>query len=232
MSRLKVTIGEKVDVSTGAGQVYRTLLEDITSDGHLVISAPIFRGIPVILHKDQEIVLYFYRDNGRFGLDARVEGFTLDQNLRLISLLPTSAPRKQQRRESYRLQATLEAMIRPFTGGSIITDDFLKDDETKWEKVLTNNISETGFSVNTLTDYARNDQIYIKLFLCKVGEKVPPVELIGAIRQRETVDFATEKYRIGVEFITLTDDVRRQIARFLLLRQQEYIRAEANRDGE
>lgn len=220
----KIKIGEKVAISFGQSSTYPTLLEDITAEGHLVISAPLRRNIPIILKKEQEIQLHYFRDNGRFTIDTQVQGFKISGNLRLIILEQQSEPRKQQRRASFRLGASLEAGIKPYVGGySIIADD----DNQPWENTKTNNISETGVSLNTHTHYSLEDKLLIRLLLPKADSEAELLEVVGAVRQINLADYNSEQYTVGLEFLDCPEDVRRAIAKFVLLRQQELLKIEA-----
>ena len=225
-------IGERIGVSLDGEHLYPTLLEDITEDDHLIISVPLYRGIPIIMKVEQQIIIYFFRDNGRFCIDVQVEEIIMRGSLRLILLLPLSEPRKQQRRNSFRLRIGLTALIRPFGGGTFPPDPFFSEDVlTPWEEVLTNNLSETGVSINSAIQHKIGDCLHMKITLDHARDHVEQIELLGIVRQLQTIEYLGTQYRLGLEFLPYSYSLRKIIATFVLKKQQQMMRAELDFDS-
>ena len=220
-------IGEKIAISLDGEVLYPTLLEDMTEEGQLVISVPLYRGIPIIMKVEQHVQFYFFRENGRLCVDVQVEEIIMRGPLRLITLLPLSEPHRQQRRNSFRLRIGLSALIRPFSGNTFPADPFLLEENlTPWEEVLTNNLSETGVSVNSIISHKTGDCLHLKITLDHAPDHMEQLELLGVVRQVQVLEYLGTQYRLGVEFLPYSDKLRRLIAKFVLKKQQQVIRTE------
>ena len=218
-----IQIGSKVDLFLGRGPFYRTQLEDMTEDGRLVISTPLHRGVPIILRKNQEIELYFYRDNGRYCIDVSVYDFSISNNVRLIILDILSEPRKQQRRESYRLPILRDVLILRDAYGPF-TAYYEKDiDKSLLIKASTENLSETGMAMRTRTEFSNGDKFWARIFIQWPSENSLPITVRCRIVQVQ-YDHIKAIYRYGVHFIACTEDDRANIAKFVLAEQQRNIR--------
>ena len=220
-------IGENIGISLDGELIYPTLLEDITEDKHLVVSVPLYRGIPIIMKIDQQVQFFFFRESGRFYIDAQVEEIVVRGTLRLVSLLPLSEPHKQQRRNSFRLPIVLSTLIRPYTENAFPPDPFAKNEDfTPWEGVLTNNLSETGVSVNSVVPYKTDDLLQIKITLDHAPDHMEQIELLGIIRQVQAIEHMGIQYRLGLEFLPYAEKLRRLIARYVLKKQRQAARKE------
>lgn len=220
-------IGEKIGVSLDGEHLHPTLLEDITAGNRLVISAPLYRGLPIIMKVEQQMQFFFFRENGRFCLDVQVEEIIMQGELCLISLLPLSEPLQQQRRNSFRLRICLSALIRPFDINALKTDPFFEEDDiTPWENVLTNNLSESGVSLNSIVPHKTGDCLHIKITLDHAPDHLEQIELLGVIRQTQTIEYLGTQYRLGIEFLPSSENLRGLIAKFVLKKQQQILRSE------
>ncbi|MCL1975854.1 MAG: flagellar brake protein [Firmicutes bacterium] len=229
---MSLKIGEKIGISLDGDTLYPTLLEDITEDKRLIVSVPLYRGIPIILKLEQHVKFFFFRDNGRFCLDVQVEEIILHGPLRLISLLPLSEPHKQQRRNAFRLSIGLSALIRPYSGNTLIPDFYFEDEDiTPWEEVLTNNLSETGVSLNSIVPHNIGDFLHLKITLDHARDHLEQIELFGIIRQFQSIEYLGALYRLGVEFLPYSEKLRSIVAKYLLKKQQQIIRTELDFDS-
>ncbi len=218
-------IGDKIGISVSGGRVFPTMIEDITEDGILIASVPLFRSVPIILKLKQKVTVFYYRDNGRFSVDCLVDEILVEGNLRLMALERVSEPRKQQRRNSYRLRINLNIKARPFIGGPFPpTEQEMADDPTPWEEVLTNNLSETGISFNSQKNYEHGDKLHVILSLPTGPDQKAQFDLLGIVRQVENQDLTTKRYRLGIEFPPYGEDDRRFISKFILRWQQQMLR--------
>lgn len=256
MESFKYKIGERADVSLGKGQAYRTKLEDITEEGYLVISQPIYRGIPVIMHVDQELEIFLYRKNGRFSVKAKVVGIEVSEALRLILLEALHEPARLQRREAFRLPVRLKAVVQPEGGDE---DEFEDADDdfdapeaevrgfddgpfaseadggkpSDTERTVTFDLSETGVALRTVHERTVGEKLRIRVWLNWPKENSPPIEYIGEIVQVNKDARDAEYYRIGVKFLDYTKAQRSMMSKFILQQQQEKIRRQrfVERDG-
>jgi c-di-GMP-binding flagellar brake protein YcgR len=225
-------IGEQIGISTDGERLYPTLLEDITEDNRLIVSVPIYRGIPIIIKVDQHLRFFFFRENGRFCIDVLVEEIIMQGPLRLIALAPLSEPLKQQRRNSFRLRIGLSALIRPYGGGLAAGGPYFEEEDMiPWEDVITNNLSETGVSLNSVISHKTGDCLQLKITLDHDPHHLEEIELLGIVRQVQALENLSTQYRLGVEFLPYSDKLRQLIAKFVMKKQQQIIRAELELDN-
>ena len=221
-TKLKLKIGERVDISLDSPVTYRTLVEDLHEDGTIIISAPLIRNIPLIAHREQVVRLHFYRDNGRFIQQTKVNGFMVEGNVRLIILEPLDEPLKQQRREAYRLKTRRNVMFKHYKNGPFEPQN---KEYTNYDEVpsVTEDISETGICLRCEEVFEEGDKIYLKVFLDWPNKGEKPLIMAGQIRQFKKVENKKYAYA-GIEFFDMPDELRRQIARYVLAQQQKMLR--------
>lgn len=231
--QLNLRIGEKVQISLDdSSQVFPTLLEDIMEDGRLIISGPLYRGYPLAILPEQGVKIYYFRENGRYCIDCQAEKIFVHEELRLISLLVLSEPEKQQRRGSFRLPVNLDAFIRAMNEEDPPQlQAFLQSqDQMDWETAMTHNLSETGVSINSKSDYQIGDPVLIRLQLEDQNPK-NRIELLGVVRRAEKIELTRLPYcRLGIEFTNYNESMRRRVAKFLLKKQQLVLQMKKNFD--
>lgn len=222
MKEIKIEVRDKVDLFLRRGPYYPTVINDITKDGLLFVSVPIYRGISIVLHMDQELQLFFYRDSGRYAVDVKVIGFELSGEIKLIKLLPLSLPVKQQRRESFRLKARLRAIIRPQLLGAFPFNPSFEDDE-EMDYVFTSDISSTGIAFRTTVKYSVGEKFFLKLFLEWPEPDAEPIDISCVIKQVGIVDVVTGEYQIGAMFADISEETMNYITRFVLAEESRRI---------
>jgi c-di-GMP-binding flagellar brake protein YcgR len=176
--------------------------------------------MPAALRTRQELFAYFYRDNGKFTMDARVVGFHTRENLRLVELESLSDLKKEQRREFYRLPVSLsaEALSLPISihaetralphtlpqlNSAISYEDAVEQLTkvgTPEEGVVAKDISSSGLSLRTKSSHEMGDRMVVKVSLGWPSEKSPPISAVVEVRRVE-FDSSTGVYALGVEFI-------------------------------
>ena len=214
-----IKIREKLDLYLGKGPYYRTVAEDISEDNTLLVSIPTFRGIPIILRPGQEVNLYFYRENGRYVIKARVVGFELSGQIRLARLFALSAPERQQRRESFRISAMLRTILRPYYLGPFPYKP-VPEEEQEMEEAPTFNLSATGVAVRTTREYQPGERLYLRIFLSWPQPKSAPLEITGEIKQVVKTDNVKNIFQLGIMFIDASEDMASHITKFVLMEEQ------------
>ena len=220
-------IGERIGISLDGELLHPTLLEDIREDNRLVISVPLYRGLPIIMKVEQQVQFFFFRENGRFCIDVQVEEITMHGPVRLIVLIPLSEPLKQQRRNAFRLRICLSGLIRPLNGNNFLLNPFFEEEDlSPWEEVFTNNLSECGISLNSIVHHKNGDCLHIKLTLDHTPDHSEQIDLLGIIRRVQVIKHLGTQYRLGVEFLPYSENMRLIIVKFMLKKQQQIIRTE------
>ena len=112
-----IEIGDKVDIVTQSGQVYRTMIEDQVNNGPFLASVPNKKGTYMFVHQGDDIYLVFYRETGRYIAQMKVvalekRGESADRNPhyrggggdRRAAVQPADAGRHRDRRCCRRIE--------------------------------------------------------------------------------------------------------------------------------
>lgn len=216
-------LGEKVDLYLGRGPYYRTVVDDIPNKNTLILPIPTFRGISIILKMNQTVQLYFYRENGRYLIECVVIGLDLKSHVRMVALRMLTQPTRQQRRNSFRVETMVKAIIRPASLGPFPRSP-IPEEEELMEEVPTFNISATGIAVRTKREYHVGDQIYMRIFLAWPTEAAEPINVLCEIRQVLPVTGDRDMRQLGIMFLNANEDLSSHIAKFVLVEEQRRVR--------
>jgi|GEM_PF-5647380 len=130
-----------------------------------------------------------------------------------------------ERRASYRLPINLGVLIRLAGDGSYPPQAVYREEElTPWEAVDTNNLSETGLSVNSRTGHTENTCLQI-MMRPESTTDMDIIFLLGMVRRVEKIRLWRRRYyRLGIEFLPFEEKVRRRIAKFIFKKQRQAMR--------
>ncbi|MCL1828983.1 MAG: flagellar brake protein [Oscillospiraceae bacterium] len=219
MKNNDIKAGEKVDLYLGKGPYYRSMVEDTTEDDTYLVSVPTFRGIPIILKQDQEINLYFYRENGRYIINTRVIDFEISENVRMVRLVAMSEAERQQRRQSFRVSTLLRTILRPYDLGPFPRRPNPAE-EHEMEDAPTFNLSATGVAIRTTRDHAVGDKLFLKIFLAWPKSESVPLEISGEIKQIAKTDSVKDIFQLGIMFVDASEEMSAEITKFVLAEEQ------------
>jgi c-di-GMP-binding flagellar brake protein YcgR len=234
--------GDRVDLYEGDGPEYRSLVELVDDSGKIVVVAPTYKGAPVILHVNHILQLSYYRDNGKFNIAVRVAGFRTTDNVRLVELEGVSEVAKMQRRAYYRLPVVLRTEVRrlpvelptelhrlpdvlPLLDDVISYDEAVEelDEYTVGSELsTTRDISISGLSVKTKTEFLIGDKLVIKVNLGWPSVNGQPISAVVEVRRVE-YDASTGMYYTGLEFVGAFAK-RDLITKFIYEKQQQRIK--------
>lgn len=217
---LQLNIGEAISIAVKAGRVYKSTLQD-AAGRYLMLSAPTYKGIPVIFRKGDIVALTYFRDTGRTAVDARVVGFKLDGNVRCVIFEPYGVPRKEQLRDSFRLE------------GLRLRCAVLREDTSQQSAPLAGiswlpgsivDISESGLCISSRIKYLQGENVTVRAWLQWPAGSSPPFGLRAEIRRSEAVETGAGGFITGARFLDRDEATRRNISKFVLMRQQEMLR--------
>ena len=217
-----IEIGDRVDLYLGTGAIYRTILEDIADNGNLLVSVPIYKGMPVSFTKDQGLQMYFYRTNGRYRVNVKMVGYQQHGQLRLLELQALSAPQKQQRRDSYRINEKLKVVLR-YVDNNLVFDK-LNRPENDQEVVASLNISASGIAIKTKKVYNVGDKVFMRIYLKWPHAEAEPLEIIGEIRQVDKIYPLRKTYSIGIMFLYTSKDVYSHLSKYVMAQEQKRLK--------
>ncbi len=226
-----LNIGDRVDLYLGTGPVYRTMLEDIADNGNLLVSVPTYKGVPIKLSKGQGLQIYFYRPTGRYRVNVKMITYQQHEQLRMLELKPLSEPQKQQRRESFRIQADLKVLLR-YADNEIIPEKLMSPDLSEQEVASSVNISATGIAIRTKKVYNIGDKLFLRIFLKWPDESAAPLEVIGEIRQIDLLDPVQKINYVGVMFLYTSNDIYEHISKYVMAQEQKRLKQKRLVEGD
>jgi c-di-GMP-binding flagellar brake protein YcgR len=238
--------GDRIDLSAKPepGPDYRTIVEDVDAKGNMLVATPTYKGSPVVFRKKQTLTLSYYRDNGKYSLGVKVTGYRTNGDRRMVVLERTSDVVKEQRRGYYRLPVVLRTEVRRLSvslptelhrlpDNLPMLDDVMTYEEAvdaldeytvEEESSATRDISISGISVKTSTEYFVGDKLVIKVHLDWPSMTEPPISAVVEVRRVER-DPASGMYYIGLEFSGAFAK-RDIITKFIFEQQQKRLRQE------
>lgn len=214
--------GDNAEISSEDGSVYRTMIEECDKGDEIIISTPLYRGIPMVLKPGREMSLFYFKESGRYGFDVTVVEKITEGQLVLYRLKKTSELRKQQRRAAFRLKVVLPVDVRPEEKGVILPTHKKENDD--FVSVNTIDISETGVAFASRIKYPQGKRLYMRIHFDKDYPGQSPVLLLGEVMRHALLNHETETYLIGLHFQLLGDGIRSEIAKYVLFRQQSQLR--------
>lgn len=231
MENLALELGEKVDLYLGRGPYYRTAINDISDDGTVLVSIPTFKGVPIILRQDQDLKLFFYRDNGRYAVGVRVRAFEMDDPVRLARLEVTTQPVRQQRRTSFRVASMLQVILRPYALGPFprVPNPGEAD---QMEQAPTINISSTGVAVRASGDYSVGERVYLRILLAWPQPDYPPLDIFGEIRQVVRLEPDADIFHVGIMYLNVSDEISAHLSKFVMFEEKRIIKKKRLIEGE
>jgi len=229
-----IVVGDKVDIVTQSGQVYRTMIEDRLDDGPFLAGVPNKKGVYMFVHQDDDIYLVFYRETGRYIAQMKVAALEKRGELRYMWLIQKTKAQKNQRREAYRLPVDFDVRIFDYhddvSKGLIYVADEV--DEGVLESVTSRDISVTGIALLTRKQYDQSSKYLLSLHMDRNAASIrnkpsidrhPALHLTATVRR--CVPWRTGNlFNTGMEFFGMTESMSDGIAKYVLSEQQKQIK--------
>jgi len=220
-----INVGDKVDLITTDGIPHRTLIEDIKRGGLLYVAVPNSGSISILIHVEEELVMTFYRESGRYSVNVKVLGFDWQDEMRFVYLVQLSEPEKDQRRKYYRLAVSLNVILCEYI--EAIEENMPMQEELAEAVALeiagTKDISITGVALVTKHAYVPGDKYLLKLFFeDNLRKKAAPFVICAEVI-RSDHERKNNTYRIGMCFFGQTKSMSDYLARYVLKQQQKQI---------
>jgi len=234
-----LVIGDKVDIVSGDGQVFRSMVEDRLDDGPFLVSVPHRRGRYMYVAQNDVIYLVFYRETGRYIAKMRVITLEKRGEIRYMWLLQETKAERNQRREAYRLGTTVAVVVYE------IDENFSPADLEKpepvdprnvlniFETVTSRDISIKGIALSSKKVYTVGDEFFLGVDLDKTSDiiggsvrlKRTPAITIRAVVRRCIPMNDNKINHVGLSFLEVSKIVNEKIARYVLIEQQKQIKS-------
>jgi len=234
-----LVIGDKVDVVSSNGQVYRSMVEDRLDDGPFLVSVPHRKGRYMYVAQDDVLYLVFYRENGRYIVQMKVLALEKRGAIRYMWLLQETKAQKNQRREAYRLAATIAVVVYEYDdnfSSSALNDPDLADPGTALnvvEVVPSRDVSIKGIALSSKKVYTIGDEYFLGLDFDNTSEiiggtvrikKTPSITVRAVVRRCIPMN-ENKINHVGLNFLDVTKVVSEKIARYVLVEQQRQIKS-------
>ena len=224
----KLVVGDKIELFADEHHFYKTIIWDIYADKTFLIPIPSNRGIPMLLHADDIIYVIFYRESGRYMIQAKAINFIKKGEVRCAVLNQISQAKRSQRRQYYRLPISLKAEIYAYAEDSEFRLDDMSLDDIGEPKIIsletaeTKNLSVTGAGLETKLRYETGKEYHLKIHL---DDKKAQEKTLTFVAEIVRVSYVPEKkvYRLGVHFLSQDPEGEDFLSKYILARQQEQI---------
>ena len=232
-----ILVGDKVDLVTRTGAVYRTMIEDRLGNGPYLAGIPHRKGVHMYVGQDDDIYVVFYRESGRYIAHMKVVALEKRGEIRYMWLAQKSMAQKNQRREAFRLPVSFNVQIYE------VADDTKKQpvavkDKVKaiaLEVVSSRDISITGVTLLTRRKYELEEKYLLGLHLGKTSDNVLSSTVATTSDNIQTLHLTatvkrcipwrtTNIFNTGMQFFGMTDAVSDDLARYVLNEQQKQIK--------
>jgi len=231
----EIVVGDKVDLVTQSGAVYRTMIEDRYNDGPFLAGVPNKKGVHMHVEQEDDIYLVFYRESGRYIAHMKVIGLEKRGEIRYMWLLQKTAAQKNQRREAFRLPVNFEVQIYEYMedieqGLTYVPDEVRS---LALEAVNSRDISVTGIALLTKKKYELEEKYLLSLHLGRTSaivsgrvvseDRTPALHITATVKR--CIPWRTgNTFNTGMHFIGMTESMSDGIARYVLAEQQRQIK--------
>jgi c-di-GMP-binding flagellar brake protein YcgR len=217
MFKSELAVCDKIDLKIGNSQFYKTFIEGVESSGSILrIAVPSGIKQPIPFSKNQQLLLYYYRSNGKYSVYVRVINFRKYPSGISAMLEVVSDTHKEQRRAYYRLPASLDVEVRhlsvemmktmPDAMNKLLlvhnydrTAAALFDVANREPLVSTRDISASGLLLRARKHYNPGDMLAMKIHLRWPHAWTTPILSVAEIR-RTQYHPESKRYFMGLEF--------------------------------
>lgn len=204
-------IGSKIEIERigdDKNLLYPSQILDIIDEKNFLISGPIYKNNLVLLHKEEDIYLFYIIENkGKYSFKAKVleRDYTSIYKLKIQRI---SKINRIQQREFFRFPVCLQ-----------VKKEYLAKDGKKIinikENCETKDISGNGMKLLCNFKHSVGDKVRCSI---KIYHKEIKVE--GQVLRVGEIDAFNYKYSLGITFTDIDEDERELIIKFIFEQQR------------
>ncbi|MBQ6811532.1 MAG: flagellar brake protein [Agathobacter sp.] len=206
-----VRLGDKIDINflhQNNGKTYKSSVCDIISDKELEITMPTDEGKIVVFQVGIECQFYFYTQKGLFTCDAVITGRARRDNFLVLMARVTSAMKKFQRRDYYRVNCLLDFSYYKITDevAALETTEDLFEEITNPDYIIqkmlarTRDLSGGGIRFNANEILKKGDKLLCVLHL--QNDKMDRMfYLVSEVIDCNTIEQVRDKWVVRAKWI-------------------------------
>lgn len=234
-------VGTKVDLrinkheqtSNGIQDNYRTYkskILDILENGQLKLAMPIEGGSVVLLPMEQSFEIFFYTLNGLYESRGKVVNRLKENNIFMLELELTAPVIKNQRREYFRYDCTIDIKFCPISEyeTTLVIQEEIEDARGKrleWKRGIIVDISGGGMRFTANEQLTKNAHVLCK-FILTLNNIVKEYCTIIKIISSEKMENRERMYESRAKYISMSPEETEQVVHYIF---QEQRKAQKNR---
>lgn len=201
-----VEVGELMELQTAEFSA-KTKLQDVLEDRHFTVFHPTLKGVPIPLTRHDNVKICFYRANGVFSFEARINDWYVKNKLQLCELEAVTEVTKFQRRKSFRLPILLNVTLRRLDGD--------EEEQTRTYRARTVDISEDGMLLSCFQSFPNGTPISAEIKLPDMQTRVFKTEVLRC--EKPFID--NDPHNMVLLFLNCSQHDRNFLARFIMRQQ-------------
>lgn len=228
-----IQIGNKIDVISPAAKerekkggekapVLKSQVDDVRSDGTIVIEMPMYKGRVVLVNAGNNYELLFYSKKGLYRALCQVKNRFKEGSLIFATVEPITDLVKFQRREYFRLQCSLDmtGFMIDKEKTSLMNDEelmrYYDTDEVKNTafKGIMVDISGGGCRFASKSKFETGDLLALSACLQNEKEKLPVLFMMDVISSTK-ITGSDDTYETRGEFQKLNPKLRERIIKYI-----------------
>jgi len=230
-----IIVGDKIDIVTYQGIVYRSMIEDKLTGGQFLVGLPNRKGIFMSADEGDDVYLVFYRESGRYIAQMRIIAFENRDGVRYMWLEQMTTAQKNQRRAAFRLPIEFEVKIfrveenKEKTPGAAPKPPQI----IMLESAMSRDLSVTGVALLTKREYELGQEFLLELHFDRTAVRVRTRALIDnssnmmrlTVAVKRCIPWRTTKsFNTGMHFLAMTEGKSDNLAKYVLNEQQKQIK--------
>lgn len=198
---------------------YSCRIQDIL-DNSMEVTWPLDNGAPLSLHLEQVLDFSVVREGNAYSFNGKVINIVKEPQP-LVTVIVSSAIEPVQRRQDFRLRCLI-----PIEVVAVLAETSSGLHQARLRlKTNTFDLSASGVSLHSATIIPSGTLPVIKLSL---PDGAQPLKLSCRVAHCFVSPENPEKYHIGIQFISLSDNDRTRIVRFIYRTQVKRVRAQGS----
>ena len=201
-----VTVGELMELQIDDLAV-KTKLQDVLENHQFTVFHPTLKGVPIPLIRHDIVKICFYRPNGIFSFEAKINDWYIKNHIQLCELEAVTEVTKFQRRKSFRLPIMLTVTLKRLDGD--------EEEQSKIYKARTVDISEDGMLLSCFQSFPNGTPISAEIRLPDMQTRVFKTEVLRCEKPFNDND----PHNMVLLFLNCSQHDRTYLARFIMRQQ-------------